>query len=133
MKRRAYVYFVLTFLLGIVVGGAGMYTYGWYTGHWHRRFSRHRVIEYLQHQLNLSQSQTQQLQQILQQMEQKESALRQKVAPQFQTIREEARDETRKILNAQQLKKFNAMAKRWDEMRREHEHHHHRPPPPPPK
>ena len=111
MKRRVYVYFVLIFLLGIIVGAAGVYTYGWYSGHWHRKFSRQRVIDYLQKELNLSQTQTQQLQQIITQMDQKESELREQVAPQFQAIREEARDETRKILNAQQLEKFNEIGR----------------------
>jgi TPP-dependent 2-oxoacid decarboxylase len=129
MKRRAYVYFVLTFVLGIIVGAAGVYCYGWYTGHWHRRFSRHRVVEYLRRELDLSQTQTQQLQQILQEMNKKESELHDKVEPQFQEIREEARNETRKILNAQQLEKFNAMVKRWDARREKHGP----PPPPPPK
>ncbi len=127
MKRRAYAYFVMIFVLGIIIGAAGMYSYGWYTGHWHRRFSRHHVVDYLQQQLNLSQAQTQQLQQILQAMDKKESALHDQVAPQFQAIREEARDETRKILNPSQVQKFNAMCVRWDAARRAK----HRPPPPP--
>ena len=131
MKRRAYVYFALIFLLGIVIGGAGMYTYGWYTGHWHRNFSRHRVVDYLQKELALSQAQTQQLQQIINNMEKKETELRDQVAPQFQAIREEARAETRKILNAQQVDKFNAMVKRWDAKR--NRPRHHGPPPPPPQ
>jgi hypothetical protein len=126
MRRRAYVYFVLIFVLGIIIGAAGMYSYGWYTGHWHRRFSRHRVVDYLRHELGLSATQTQQLQQILQVMNQKESELHDKIEPQFQAIREETRNETRKILNAQQLEKFNAMVKRWDAKREKHG-------PPPPK
>jgi hypothetical protein len=131
MKRRAYVYFTLVFVLGIIIGATGMYSYGWYTGRWHRVFSRHRVVEYLQSELNLSQAQTQQLQQIIHSMDQKESELRDQVAPQFQAIREEARAETRKILNAQQLDRFNAMVKRWDANRKRLGHHP--PPPPPPK
>jgi hypothetical protein len=131
VKRRAYIYFALIFALGIIIGAAGMYSYGWYTGHWHRRFSRHRVIDYLQRELNLSQTQTQQLQQIFRSMDQKESDLRDEVAPQFQAIREEARAETRKILNPQQLEKFNAMVKRWDARRKKSGHSP--PPPPPPK
>ncbi len=125
MKRRFYVYFALIFILGIVIGAAGMYSYGWYTGHWHRQFSRHRVVDYLQQELSLSQSQTQQLQQIINNMERKESELRGQVEPQFQAIREETRAETRKILNPQQVDKFNAMVKRWDAKRRQHA-----PPPP---
>ncbi len=128
MKRRAYVYFVMIFVLGIIIGAAGMYSYGWYTGHWHRKFSRHHVVDYLRHQLDLSQAQTLQLQQILQAMDKKESALHDQVAPQFQAIREEARNETRKILNSVQLQKFNAMVKQWDARRAKH-----RRPPPPPK
>ena len=131
MKRRFYVYFALIFLLGIVIGAAGMYSYGWYTGHWHRRFSHHRVVDYLQRELNLSQSQTQQLQQIVNNMEKKESELREQIEPQFQAIREETRAETRKILNPQQVEKFNAMVKRWDAKR--HKLRHHTTPPPPPK
>ncbi|TAM82656.1 MAG: periplasmic heavy metal sensor [Acidobacteria bacterium] len=118
MKRRAYVYFTLIFVLGIVIGAAGMYSYGWYTGHWHRGFSRRQVIDYLQKELDLSQSQTQQLRQIIRNMDQKESELRDQIAPQFQAIREETRAETRKILNAQQLEKFNEMVKRWDANRK---------------
>lgn len=128
MKRRAYVYFALVFGLGIIIGAAGMYSYGWYSGHWHHGSNRHRVIDYLQKELDLSDSQTQQLQQILHNMDQKESELRDQVAPQFQAIREETRAETRKILNPQQLEKFNEMVKRWDANRRRAGH----PPPPPP-
>ena len=131
MKRRFYVYFALIFILGIVIGAIGMYSYGWYTGHWHRQFSRHRVVDYLQQELSLSQSQTQQLQQLINNMERKESELRDQVEPQFQAIREETRAETRKILNPQQVEKFNAMVKRWDAKR--NRPRHHLPPPPSPK
>lgn len=117
MKRRFYVYFALIFVLGVVIGSAGMYSYGWYTGRWHRRMSRHRVVDYLQKELSLSPPQTQQLQQIVNNLEKKESDLRDQVEPQFQAIREEARAETRKILNSQQVEKFNAMVKRWDAKR----------------
>ncbi len=117
MKRRFYFYFALTFILGMVIGAAGMYSYGWYTGHWHQRISRHRVVDYLQKELSLSQPQTQQLQQIISNMEKKESELRDQIEPQFQAIREETRTETRKILNPQQVEKFNAMVKRWDAKR----------------
>jgi len=132
MRQRAYVYFVLIFILGIIIGATGMYSYGWYTGRWHQRFSRHRVVDYLQKQLSLSQSQTQRLQQIISQMDQKESDLRDQVEPQFQAIREEARAATRRILNDRQLEKFNAMVKQWDARRRKGAHTPPHPPSPPP-
>lgn len=128
MRRRFYVYFALIFLLGLVIGAVGMYSYGWYTGHWHRKFSRHRVVDYLQKELSLSQSQTQQLQQIINNMEKKESQLHDQIEPQFQAIREETRAETRKILNSEQVEKFNAMVKRWD-AKRNRSRQHATPPP----
>jgi Spy/CpxP family protein refolding chaperone len=128
MKRRAYVYFALVFVLGIAIGAAGMYSYAWYTGHWRRGQSRHRVIDYLQRELDLSQTQTQQMQQILRSLDEKESELRDQVEPRFQAIREEARAETRKILNPQQLKKFNELVKRWD-AKRNRSRQHSTPPP----
>jgi hypothetical protein len=130
MRHRAYVYFVLIFVLGIIIGAAGLYSYGWYTGHWRRPPNRHRVVDYLQRELSLSQGQTEQLQQIINTMDQKEDELREQMAPQFQAIREETRAETRKILNEQQLQKFNEMVKRWDAKRKKSGHP---PPPPPPK
>ncbi|HVA01472.1 MAG TPA: hypothetical protein VMV34_07435 [Terriglobia bacterium] len=122
MTRRVYLYFMLTFLLGIVVGGVGLYTYGWYTGQWRPKFNRQHVIEVLQRKLGLSSTQTAQLKQIVDEMQSKQGAVRQQVEPQFQAIREEARSRTRVILNPEQLQKFNEMVKRWDEWRKKHPH-----------
>ncbi|MCL5006121.1 MAG: hypothetical protein M1404_06270 [Acidobacteria bacterium] len=122
MTRRAYLYFMLTFLLGIVVGGVGVYTYGWYTGQWQRKFSRHHVVEYLRRHLDLSNTQTTELKQIVDEMQQKQREVQQQVEPQFQAVREEARARTRAILNPQQLQKFDEMVKRWDEWRKKHPH-----------
>ena len=122
MTRRVYLYFILTFLLGIVVGGVGLYTFGWYTGQWHRNVDRHHVVEFLQHKLDLSSDQTAKLKTIVDEMQSKQDAVRQQVGPQFQAIREEARSRTRAILNPQQLEKFDAMVKRWDEWRKKHPH-----------
>ena len=123
MTRRAYLYFLLTFLLGAVVGCVGVYTYGWYTGQWRGKSSRHNVVEYLQRKLNLSDAQTQQLKQIVDEMKTKEQEVQQQVEPQFQAVREDARSRTRAILNPQQLQKFNEMVKRWDEWRKKHPSH----------
>lgn len=123
MTRRVYLYFVLTFILGIVVGGAGLYMYGWYSGQWQRRHNRHNVVEVLRKKLGLSNSQTAQLKQIVNDMRAKRDAVRQQVEPQFQAIREEARGRTRAILDPQQVQKFNEMVKRWDEWRKNHRHH----------
>jgi hypothetical protein len=122
MTRRVYLYFILTFLLGIVVGGVGLYTYGWYTGQWHRNVDRRHVVEFLQRKLDLSSEQTAKLKTIVDEMQSKQDAVRQQVEPQFQAIREEARSRTRAILNPQQVQKFDEMVKRWDERRKKHPH-----------
>jgi hypothetical protein len=125
MSRRAYLYFLLTLLLGIVVGGVGVYAYGWYTGQWHRKSSRHNVVEYLQRKLDLSDNQTQQLRQIVDEMQAREREVQQQVEPQFQAVRQEARARTRAILNPKQVETFNEMVKRWDEWRKKHPAHPH--------
>jgi hypothetical protein len=127
MSRRAYLYFMLTFFLGIVVGGVGVYAYGWYTGHWRPRGRRHDVVEFLQRKLDLNASQTQQLKQIVDETRAKERQVQQQLEPQFVAIRQEARARTRAILNSQQMKTFDEMVKRWDEWRKKH------PGPPPPR
>lgn len=115
MTRRAYLYFLATFLLGVVVGCVGTYMYGWYSGHWHHHPNRQRVVRYLKRELGLSESQTQQLKQIVDDMTKKDYELHKQLAPQFRVIRQEARNRTRQILNPQQLQKFNELVKRWDE------------------
>lgn len=130
MSRRAYLYFVLTFVLGMVVGSTGTVFFGWYSGRWHhRRFDRHRVVQYLQRELKLSDTQTQQVEQIMQETHEKFRNLQQQVDPQFDAIRMESRDRVRKILNPDQLAKFNQLVKRFDERRRRGK----APPPPPPR
>ncbi|HUZ46714.1 MAG TPA: hypothetical protein VMW54_08755 [Terriglobia bacterium] len=125
MSRRAYVYFLLTFLLGIIVGGVGAYSYGWYSGQWHRKPHHHNIVEYLQRKLDLSSSQAAQLKEIVSEMQTKEREVQKQVQPQFQAVRNEARDRTRAILNPQQVEKFDEMVKHWDEWRKKHP----RPPP----
>lgn len=120
MSRRAYFYFILVFVLGVVVGSAGTVFYGWYSGRWHHRFDEKRVVHFLRHQLKLSDAQTQQVEQIIQQTEVKFHDLQQQVEPQFEAVRNESRDRIRKVLNPQQLTKFNQLVERFDARRKRH-------------
>jgi len=115
MTRRAYLYFVLTFLLGLVLGAAGLFCYAWYHGHWHRSFDKTRVVERLKRDLNLSDAQAQQLGPIVDDWVKKGRDLQSRVSPQFQALREEFRERVRKILNAEQLETFNELVRRHDE------------------
>ncbi|MBI1941049.1 MAG: periplasmic heavy metal sensor [Acidobacteria bacterium] len=118
MTRRAYIYFVATFLLGVVVGGAGVLFYAWNTGHWRRRPSTAQIVRRLTRDLNLSAPQVEQLKQIVDDSEKKMKELRTQARPQFDAIREEGHEQIRKILNPEQLEKFNETIRRHEERRR---------------
>jgi hypothetical protein len=115
VTRRAYIYFVLTFLLGIILGGSGVFFYGWYSGHWRHEFDLNRVVDRMKRDLSLEDSQVQQLRQILQESGRKRKELQQKNQPEFEALHEETRNQIRKILNPDQLAKFNEHARRSDE------------------
>jgi plasmid maintenance system antidote protein VapI len=117
MSRRAYIYFALTFLLGVIVGGACVYYYAWSTGHWHRPFNRQIVSRLLKAQLNLSDTQVFQLEQILEGSTKNFRAIQQQMDSQSNALREETRNRIRQILSQEQVQKFDELVRRWDERR----------------
>jgi hypothetical protein len=120
MTRRAYLYFAVTFVLGVVVGGCGMFFYAWHTGHWHREFDRQRVVRHLTRDLHLSEAQIRQVDQILEDTAKSYSDLHKQMDPQFDTIRIHTRDRIREILTPEQVVKFNEMVRQADERRKQH-------------
>jgi len=114
MTRRAYIYFLATFLLGVVVGGSAVLFYGWHWGHWHRGFSRHRTVQHLTRELHLSDQQVRQLNQIMDETGRKFEELRKQVNPQFEALREERYNRVRQILTPEQLEKFNEQVRRHE-------------------
>lgn len=118
MTRRAYVYFVVTFILGAIVGGAGVFLYGWYAGHWHHDFNQKRIIRYMTQDLKLDDGQVQKLTQILDESGKKRKELEQKLKPQFDALHEETRNQIRLILLPGQLARFNEYVRRSDERKR---------------
>ena len=118
MKGRVYLYFVVTFVLGIIIGGAGMFYYGWHTGRWRRGFSRERVVSHLRQELNLSSTQVQQLTQIIDDSSHKYHQLRGQVDPQFQALRDDTDNRIRQILTPAQLDKFNDLVRQHQERAR---------------
>jgi Spy/CpxP family protein refolding chaperone len=124
MSRRAYVYFVLTFILGLVVGVGCSIFYGWHAGMFHPRHpDEKRIVHFLQHRLNLDDTQTQQVDQIVRDSSEKFRQLQQQVDPQFDAIRQESQDRIRKVLNPEQLAKFNELVRHMEERRKEHRMH----------
>ncbi|MGH9432162.1 MAG: hypothetical protein ACRD3T_11525 [Terriglobia bacterium] len=118
LTRRVYVYFVLTFLLGIVCGGVGLYYYAWSSGHWHNKFSEQTVIKSLSHDLRLNAAQVQQLRSIMDVADQKYDALHKQVEPQFAALHKETQERIRQILTPGQVLKFNDMIRRYEEKRK---------------
>ena len=118
MSRRAYLYFALTFLLGVIVGGTCVYYYAWSTGHWHRPFNRQSFVSRLKTDLNLSDTQVPQLEQILEGSTKKFRSAQQQADSQLNAIREETRTSIRQLLTPEQSQKFDALVRRWDERRR---------------
>jgi hypothetical protein len=118
VSRRAYVYFALTFLLGAIVGGACVYYYAWNTGHWRPSFNRQNFVTRLKGELNLSDTQVVQVEQILEGSTKKFRSAQQEADAQFNAIREETRNRIRQILSPQQNQKFDELIRRWDERRR---------------
>ena len=122
MSRRAYLYFALTFLLGAIVGGVCVYYYAWSTGHWHRPFSRQSFVSRLKGELNLSDTQVFQLEQILDGSTNEFRAAQQQADSQFNAIRQETRNRIRQILSPQQTHDFDELVRRWDERRERSSH-----------
>lgn len=118
MSRRAYLYFALTFLLGVIVGGTCTYYYAWNTGHWRRPFTRQNFVHRLKAQLALSDTQVSQLEQILDGSTRRFDAAQQQANTQLNGIRQETRTAIRQILTPEQAQKFDELVRRWDERRR---------------
>lgn len=115
MTRRAYLYFAITFVLGVIMGGAGVFYYGWYSGRWRHDFDPNRVVGRMKRDLSLDDSQVANLRQILQESGRKRKELSQKNQPQFDALHEDTRNQIRKILNPEQLAKFNEHVRLSDE------------------
>lgn len=129
MTRRVYLYFIATFLLGIILGGAGAYYYLWYNGRLQRRdgFNKERAVAHLQKVLNLSASQVQQINLIFDDSVKKIDDLQKQLEPQLQEIHAETRARIRQVLSAEQARKFDDYLKQIDERRKRRG----TPPPPP--
>jgi len=115
VSRRVYVYFLLTFLLGIIAGGAGVYHWALHTGHWHSDFDQKRIVRRMAADLKLDDSQVQQISTILDDYFKKRKELDQKHAPEVDALRQQTRNQIRQLLNPEQLAKFDEHVRRTDE------------------
>jgi len=120
MTRRAYLYFVLAFMCGVIAGSAGLFVYAWHSGRWGRRDgppNPKRIVDRMSRELSLTPDQTQQLTDIINDSFQKHRALDQQVGEQYRGLRADTRDRIRKILNPEQQQKFDEMVRRFERRR----------------
>jgi Spy/CpxP family protein refolding chaperone len=117
MTRKAYLYFVLTFLCGVIAGSAGLFVY---SGRWARRAGHsdpQRIVRRFTQELDLTPDQTQQLTEIINDSFQKHRALDQQVGDEYRALRNETRGRIRKILNPAQQAKFDELVRRFEQKR----------------
>jgi Spy/CpxP family protein refolding chaperone len=119
MTRRVYLYFALTLLLGALVGAAGAFCYGWYSGALQRPYNRQRIVRRMTRELDLTDTQVHQLDQILDEYRNKYTELQKEVKPQFDALREANRSRVRQILTPAQSVTFNDLIRRRDERMKE--------------
>jgi hypothetical protein len=118
--------FVSIFILGIAAGALGVSVYhrrveperpsGW-TG----KFDRERYVRQMTEAVGLQPEQMSALSAILDGTREEFLALRARLSPQFNEIRQRARVRIRDILKTDQQDRFEAFLKRWDEERRAEE------------
>lgn len=114
MTRRIYLYFILTILLGAVLGGAGIYYYIWHMGRLQRPFSKTRAIKHLTEELSLTNAQIQQLGPIFDES----AAKMQDLDKQVEALHQETRAHIRQVLTPEQVTKFDEYVRQIDARRR---------------
>lgn len=120
---RAVSYLVLVFLLGALIGTVGTYwanSAGWVNVSANeRRSKRPSSVEWLSKELSLSADQQQQLANILDQTAAGYRAIRERVRPEYDNVRQEGRTKIRAILTEEQRARFEELVRRSDEKRRQ--------------
>jgi Spy/CpxP family protein refolding chaperone len=116
-SRRAVLYLVLVFLLGLALGGLGMVwagRHGWsYAGAERQRAPR--GVAWLCRELGLSAEQRQQVETILDEMGSAYREIRQRTRPEYEAVRQQGRDRIRAVLTEQQRARFEEWVREMDE------------------
>ncbi len=114
--------FLTIFLLGVAAGAMSLTVYHRRveTGRqstWTGRFDRERYVKQMTEAVGIRPEQMAALNGILDETREEFLALRKQLDPQFNDIRQRARNRIRGILDAEQQARFNQFVKRWDEER----------------
>jgi hypothetical protein len=118
MTRRAYFYFVVTFLIGIILGGAGMYYYAWSAGKWRRPWNENVFIHYWTKELILTPAQAKQLRSITDDTIKEHTAIDNQEQSELEDLRQKWRTRMRQTLDPRQVTKFDEIIRRHQEARK---------------
>ena len=125
-RVKAQLAIVIVFLLGVAAGALGLTVYSRWseTGRpsgWMGKFDRERYVKQMTEAVGLKPEQMGPLDAILDETREEFLAMRRRLSPQIDEVRQRARDRLRGILHADQQPRFEAFLKRWDEERRAEE------------
>ena len=115
--------FLAIFLLGFAAGALSLSAYQRRVDParqavWAGKFNRERYVRELREAVGLHPEQMGALNAALDETRDEFLALRKRLQPQFEEVRQRARQRIRGVLNADQQPRFEAFVKQWDEERR---------------
>jgi len=120
--RRAALYLLLVFVLGLAIGSLGLLwagKHGWVPRGWWGRGSSgpQDAVAWLDRELKLTPEQRQQLEAILDEMAAGYRGIRERVGPEYEAVRQAGREKIRAILTPEQRARFEELVRGLDEER----------------
>lgn len=134
-NRKAIVWLVVVFVLGVALGVVGTFVTARFAGHGVAMnmarvmnmtpgtpaTQRAHYLDRLTRELNLTEDQQKQIDAIIANVQARYDAIHQSVVPQFEQARQDGRAQIRQILTPEQQPKFDDFMKHVDEERKAHE------------
>jgi hypothetical protein len=122
-RAKVLLAFLAIFVLGFAAGALGLNIYFSRIETWRQpagtgRFDRERYVKQMSEAVGIRPEQMDSLNAILEETREEFLELRKRLNPQFDEIRQRARNRIRAILDAEQQAHFDQFLKRWDEERR---------------
>jgi len=120
--RRAVIYLLLVFVLGLAIGSLGILwasKHGWVPRGWwgHGPSGPQDAVAWLDRELKLTPEQRQQLEVILDETAAGYRGIRERVGPEYEAVRQAGREKIRALLTPEQRARFEELVRAIDEER----------------